>query len=56
LRKREQEKTKIKKQKWPLPPLCTYSDIINIELPSVGREPECEKKILIFVVILLIFL
>ena len=27
----------------PLPPLCTYSDVINIGLPSVGREPECAK-------------
>ena len=24
-------------------PLCTYSDVINIGLPSVGREPECAK-------------
>ena len=24
----------------PLPPLFTYSDVINIGLPSVGREPE----------------
>ena len=23
----------------PLPPLFTYSDVINIGLPSVGREP-----------------
>ncbi len=29
----------IKKMR-PLPPLSTYSDVINIGLPSVGREPE----------------
>ena len=27
----------------PLPPLFTYSDVLNIGLPSVGREPECLK-------------
>ena len=27
----------------PLPPHFTYSDVINIGLPSVGREPECEQ-------------
>ena len=31
----------------PLPPLCTYSDVINIELPSVGREPERERLFVI---------
>ena len=30
-------------ERWPLPPLRTYSDVINIGLPSVGREPECSK-------------
>ena len=29
---------------WPLPPLFTYSDVINIGLPSVGREPEGERS------------
>ena len=28
------------KKMWPLSPFCTYSDVINIGLPSIGREPE----------------
>ena len=32
--------------KRPLPPLFTYSDVLNIGLPSVGREPEREEGML----------
>ena len=31
----------------PLPPLGTYSDVINIGLPSVGREAERERLFVI---------
>jgi hypothetical protein len=34
----------IKKMR-PLPPLSTYSDVINIGLPSVGREPEVDGHV-----------
>jgi hypothetical protein len=29
----------------PLPPLGTYSKILNLRLPAVGREPECKRAV-----------
>ena len=35
----EKRKEEERSERRPLPPLYTYSDVINIGLPSVGREP-----------------